>query len=306
MQRGAARLFESRFPRSVPGQTSAVQKKMHNVTRGLPGPGRSWFRPPVKKEAVIFGMGQLGSVFAEGFSRLGFQIVARRRGQPWPKESLDPEVIVVATGEDDLPDVLSRIPQHLQSRVVLLQNELRPDQWQRHLEVEPTVAIIWFEKKGDRPPVVVLESQIAGPLAELIRDCLHANDLSSQVVTGKDALAHALVLKNLYILCLNFAGLSGAKSAGELLGEKRSVFEALFSEVFQMESALFRTARGHISEVLLDQARLHQDLEQAILADPDHGCAGRTAPLRLARTVGHIERLKLFAPTLRALKENVS
>lgn len=251
-------------------------------------------------------MGQLGTVFAEGFSRLGFEIVPIRRGESWPEGCDNPHVIVVATGEDDLPGALSLIPERLQDRIVLLQNELRPDQWQQHLTTEPTVAIIWFEKKADRPPHIVRDSVTSGPLADLVKSCLSAHDLPAQVATGDGALTHALALKNLYILCLNFAGLSGVKTAGELLGEKRAIFEALFSEIFRVESALLQAASGRISEVLLDQAKLHEDLEHAILADPNHGCAGRTASSRLARTLRHARRLGLETPTLRALKENLS
>jgi hypothetical protein len=104
------------------------------------------------------------------------------------------------------------------------------------------------------------------------------------------------VVKNLYILTLNLAGLETRGKAGELLDEHRALFDRLVPELIQLQSALLGPAGNR-----LDAARLIRDLEASILADPAHGCAGRTAPRRLERNLAHARQLGLTLPELERL-----
>jgi hypothetical protein len=51
----------------------------------------------------------------------------------------------------------------------------------------------------------------------------------------------------------------------------------------------------------LDRAGLMSGLLEAITADPQHGCAGRSAPLRLKRALHHADAAGLAIPELRRI-----
>jgi ketopantoate reductase len=269
---------------------------------------------------VVVGLGQLGAVFAEGFLRLGHAVIPVLRGQSLTEkaagcglvargpgkdadgslEGTGPELVLVAVGEDDLGAVLESIPLGWRERVALLQNELRPCLWQPSGLIDPTIAVIWFEKKVGIPLREVRATAVAGPRRELIVAALSRVGVSAVSIGGPspvEELAHELALKNLYILCLNLAGLAGVSDAGALLRSGSEVFLRLFEEVFQLELALDRRAGG----AQLDRARLELELVAAIQADPKHSARGRSAPQRLVRTLRLAREEGLTSPHLEAL-----
>lgn len=259
----------------------------------------------VKRQIIVVGMGQLGALLAEGFSKSGHDVVPVLRGDDLRAtcEAVEPEAVVVATGEDDLQAVLAQLPESVTDRVVLIQNELRPDQWLSH-DLDPTVAVIWFEKKNGKPPTVVLPTVLFGKHAHLLGAALDHLALPHRTVTSEDELAHELVLKNLYILALNLAGLRGPKVASDLLESHRRIFDEVVGELIPLEAALLKTAPP-FAAISLDDGHLRRALEGAILADPQHGCSGRSAPRRLQRTLEQAERVGLETPVLTAIREEI-
>jgi ketopantoate reductase len=241
----------------------------------------------VNPNIVVVGMGQLGEVFARCFLRAGFTTVPVLRSQSIEgRVDEGTRLLLLAVGEADLDQALASVPNELLPQVVLLQNELRPASFSSRYQADskksgPTILVVWFEKKGERPPVVVLPSVLFGPQSELMQQALAKMDLPARRIDGPAELAHELALKNLYILGLNLSGLRGASRAGELL-DAGAPFEALVDELISLEQAGQRAANW---DVELDHQRLRRDLELSIQADPNHGCAGRTAPERLARTL---------------------
>lgn len=163
--------------------------------------------------SVIVGLGQLGGVFAHGLLRQGQRIIPiRREDRIDAIEDADPKLVLIAVGEGDLAGVLPQVPKAWRSRVGLIQNELLPSSWAALGEVQPTVAVVWFEKKAPIAPHVIRSTPIAGPNAELLVRALASLDIAAKVIDER-ALPAALVLKNLYILTANVAGRGAPKGA---------------------------------------------------------------------------------------------
>ncbi len=221
-------------------------------------------------------------------------VPVRRGDSTLTQTSESSEMVLLAVGEDSLQPVLTEVPDALLDRVVLLQNELRPANWLSRYgasRAKPTSCIVWFEKKGDRPPVVVLPSVLYGPCAGIMSEVFAELDLPCRrVLTEKEHL-HQLTLKNLYILGLNFSGLRGAGRAGQLLDDPD--FACLVAELIDLEEA---GLRYHGINEALDRDRLQSDLRDAIVADEDHACAGRSAPARLQRTLSWAGAWKMQLP----------
>ncbi|MCH2108415.1 MAG: hypothetical protein MK135_03740 [Polyangiaceae bacterium] len=267
----------------------------------------------MKEIVITIGLGQLGRLFSEAFLLSGCVVLPVRRQDSiadaahaaralQPSNANRPPIWLVAVGEDDLQDVLKELPPEASGRVLLIQNELRPEQWS-DLQLNPTLAIIWFEKKGKKAPHIVLPSVISGPLAPIVHNALKTLDLDARELPEHDEakLIHELILKNLYILCLNFAGLAGAKTAASLLDAQQGTLKKIFDEVLHLEKAAF--ARTHPTTPIQPNL-LWTDLQKALQADPDHGCAGRSAPRRLERTLDLARALHLQIPQLNLLQQS--
>ncbi|MCB9618911.1 MAG: hypothetical protein H6721_16660 [Sandaracinus sp.] len=243
---------------------------------------------------VVIGLGELGGVFAHGALRTGHRVwPVRRTDDPaaLAREVPNPALVAITVGEDDLDGVLRTLPESWHDAAMLVQNELLPRSWSA-LRSEPTVAVVWFEKKKTTPITPILPTPVAGPRAEVALGAMQALGIPCERV-GDDALVDALVAKNLYILTANLAGLVHGGTVGELWSTHREHAEAVAREVLALQSALL----GRPVDV---EARL-ADLTRAIDADPKHGARGRTAPARLARALRHADELGVDVPTLRAL-----
>jgi len=244
------------------------------------------------KSVVIIGVGQLGGVFAKGLLRAGCRVVPVNRGdslQDVATEIPTPDLTLVAVGEGDLPAILEGLPESWRSRAGLLQNELLPRDWERYGVEEPTVAAVWFEKKAGRPIREILPSVIGGPRADLLCAALREVGVRAEPIVGHRTLVDALVLKNLYILVSNIAGLRAGGTVGELWEAHRSLAVSVGIEVLDLESALLGRA--------LDRDQLLAGLGEAFLADPEHGCCGRSAPKRLNRMITRAREAGVGVPT---------
>lgn len=251
-------------------------------------------------------MGQLGTLFAEGLSRVGRQVIPVRRGERLADACRDaePALILLAVGEDDLSSCLSEVPPKYLDRVALLQNELRPLSFRATLgNLPPTIAIVWFEKREGSPPREVIPTVLYGPRSEILGAALSALHLSHRTVPAVPALCHELALKNLYILGLNLSGLVADGTAGSLLREHSVRFSSLTSDLLLLEQSLLSRTGEPYSEVILDKAVLLSDLERALRAEPDKKCAGRSAPRRLVRTLTLAKSAGLDLVSLKALSQ---
>jgi len=246
---------------------------------------------------VIVGIGELGGVFARGLLRLGHPIVPVTREQRIA-DSLaanpEAELVLVTVGEKELDAVLAEIPEPFRDRVGLVQNELLPQTWQARDVRAPTVYVVWFEKKPGRDVHVVQPSVAFGRSAELLVRALAELGIPARAASGDQGeLLLELVNKNLYILTTNLAGLVTGGTVSDLWQKHQPLAREVASEVLDLQERLAHQE--------LERHVLLERLEQAIAADPEHPCTGRSAEERLARALRHADREGLAVPRLRAI-----
>lgn len=249
----------------------------------------------MKQPVVIIGIGEMGGVFARGFLRLGHPLYPVRRDSGdlamLASQIPAPALVLVAVGEQDLAQVLDAMPDAWRDRLALLQNELLPRDFS-HLP-EPTVISVWFEKKKGQDAKVIIPSPVHGPASGLIADALAEVDIPTHVLASADQLLFQLVVKNLYILTTNIAGLRVGGTVSELWSQHPDLARAVASDVIDIQEAM--TGRE------FDRTRLLEAMAHAFDGDPDHRCMGRSAPARLQRALEHADHYRLEAPTLRAI-----
>jgi len=248
------------------------------------------------KRVVVWGMGEMGSVFARGFLKLGYSVVPLiRQSDPEgiANECPDSELVLIAVGEAGLHPVLGTIPSAWQDRVALLQNELLPGDWQKHRLVNPSVISVWFEKKRGMDSKPLISSPAFGPKAQLLADALATLDIPARVVDTLDEMTYELVRKNVYIVTTNIAGLRTGGTVSELWADHEVFARAVASEVIDIQESLV----GYE----LPRERLIEGMLEAFDGDPDHACTGRSAPARLARAIAQADAAGLDVPVLRSI-----
>ncbi|HID00288.1 MAG TPA: hypothetical protein EYP05_02965, partial [Piscirickettsiaceae bacterium] len=145
---------------------------------------------------VVIGIGELGSVFARGFLKTGHPVYPITRQMDMAAEAQQiptPEAVLVATGEADLHPTLAQVPAAWRDRLILLQNELLPRDWQQHELDNPTVISVWFEKKKGMDSKVVLPSPIWGPHAQTVKAALESLQLPAYIVDSLAEMEYELV-----------------------------------------------------------------------------------------------------------------
>lgn len=233
----------------------------------------------MNRSVVVVGLGEMGSVFARGFLRSGYTVhpVTRDMEMQAVADDLpEPELVLIAVGEADLHEQLMKVPETWKDRLVLLQNELLPRDWQRH-NLEPTVISVWFEKKKGMDSKVIIPSPVFGKHAQLVADALASIDIAATVLADEAALLHELVLKNVYILTTNITGLEVGGNVGQLWDEHKLLAESVALDVIRLQEALTGQA--------LDHQGLIDGMVNAFDGDREHMCMGRSAPVRLQRAL---------------------
>jgi hypothetical protein len=247
-------------------------------------------------EVVVVGLGELGSVFAQGFLRLGHTVVPVLRAtdrMQVARAHPEPRLVLVTVAEADLAPALSALPEGWKHRAGLVQNELLPGVWRAHGIDDPTVAVVWFEKKPGRAAHELLPTVVGGPEAALLAAALERVALGARVAASRAELLRALVEKNVYILTTNIAGLEAAGTVSELWREHRALVQSVANDVIDLQQAL--------TGEQLPRTDLIGALERAIFADPAHASTGRSAPARLARAIASADRHGLAAAELRRI-----
>ncbi|NIR28297.1 MAG: hypothetical protein GWN84_02975 [Gammaproteobacteria bacterium] len=247
---------------------------------------------------VVIGLGEMGGVFARGFLRAGHPVypVTRETAPEAVAAAMpEPAVALVAVAENDLPAALEALPEPWRDRVGLLQNELLPRQWEP-FGLDPTVAVVWFEKKPGQDVKVIIPTPVFGPAAEAVAEALKAVAIPARTLRDEGELLFELVRKNVYILTSNIAGLRVGGTVSELWARHRDLAQQVAGEVLDIQEWL--TAKR------LPRERLVEAMVEAFRADPEHKCTGRSAPGRLARALHHAGAAGLAVPTLRALEKD--
>jgi ketopantoate reductase len=251
----------------------------------------------MSESAVVVGLGQMGGIFAHGLLRCGRTVHPIIRSSDPASVAHDvpePAIALVAVAEADLDPVLANVPDAWRHRLALLQNELLPIDWERHGVDDPTIAIVWFEKKKEKPLHVVLPTLVAGPRASVLADALEALAIPVKRIE-REALLFELVRKNLYILTANIAGLEVGGTVHELWEHHRDLAKDVASEVVALQA--FRAGEA------LPHEQLVAAMAEAFEGDPEHACTGRSAPARLARALEHAREAGISVPTLARIAE---
>ena len=254
----------------------------------------------MKAPMVMIGVGEMGGVFARGLLRLGHLLYPLTRGMDLRQSVADfpaPEAVLVTVGENDLAPVLADVPAMWRDRLVLLQNELLPRDWQAAGIDAPTVISVWFEKKPGQDFKVIIPSPVHGPHAALIVDALAALAVPCRQVND-DELLFELVRKNVYILTSNIAGLEAGGTVSDLWERHEALARQVANEVMDIQFWLVGRE--------LNREALIQGMLEAFSGDPEHNCMGRSAPGRLARAVAYADEAGLAVPKLRQLASRLS
>lgn len=254
----------------------------------------------MKSPVVLVGIGEMGSVFARGLLRSGHPVypVIRDTDMAATAQLLpSPELVLVAVAENDLHAVLEQVPAAWHTRLALLQNELLPGDWQHYGYTRPTVISVWFEKKKGQDVKVLIPSPVFGPGAELLQTSLGSLDIPARQLASEDELLFELVVKNVYIVTTNCAGLVTGGTVSALWADHREFAEAVAREVIQIQETL--TGQTFQADELIAA------MLKAFAGDPDHGCMGRSAPARLARALQQADKAGLAVPRLREIAAGV-
>lgn len=253
----------------------------------------------MKDPIIVIGLGELGSVFARGFLRLGYPVqgVSRDMDSSLIAQTVpNPAAVLIAVGEADIQQTLATLPQQWKDKVILLQNELLPRDWLAAEIKEPTVISVWFEKKKGMDSKVVLPSPIFGANSKLVFDALAQVDLPSFILDSEEELTYELVRKNLYILTTNIAGLEVGGNVEALANQHKEVMHAVANDVLDIQDWLTKSTN--------ERTRLMDGLLEAINGDLEHGCMGRSAPARLTRAIGFADKAGLEISKMRAIAKN--
>ncbi|HUN00175.1 MAG TPA: hypothetical protein PLI96_06805 [Halothiobacillus sp.] len=245
---------------------------------------------------ILVGVGEIGQVLAAGFLKTGHPVIPVTRAQSLSdvlSESPHAGALILAVAEKDLPALLPRIPASWHSRLVLLQNELLPRDWQDTGVINPTVISIWFEKKPGTPVKALMPSPVWGAQAKRLQVALQAVGLTTRIVPNLAAMQHELVLKNVYILTTNIAGLTVGGDVQTLWQRHEPLARAIADEVITLQEKLI--------DAPLDRSALIAGMLEGFAGDPTHRCMGRTAQARLQRALNLAHQHGLNLPQLTAI-----
>ncbi len=250
----------------------------------------------MRKPIVIIGIGEMAGVFARGFLRTGYPIYPITRAMDMQAEANtipEPEFVLVGVAEKDLHPTLEQIPAQWHNKLVLLQNELLPRDWQTYSFTTPTVISVWFEKKKGQDAKVLISSPAFGPHAEALKNALGSLDIPCRVAASANEMEYELVRKNVYIVTTNIAGLQTGGTVSELWRNHEELAFDVANDVMDIQSTLVNSE--------LPRERLVEGMLEAFEGDPEHKCMGRSAPARLQRALQQADQAHLEVTTLRKI-----
>ncbi len=252
----------------------------------------------MKAPIVIIGIGELGSEFARGFLRCGYPVYPVTRQMDIAdacQQIPTPTLVLITVQENKLHTVLEQLPDAWRDKVGLLQNELLPRDWQRHNLINPTVAVVWFEKKPDIALTNILYTPVYGPHAVLMSQALEAIKVPIRLLEDEDTLLYELLRKSLYILTVNICGLSCNCTVGNLWHQHQALARNVANEVISILEWLTATK--------ISTNRLISGMVEGIEDCPNRNCLGRSAPARLQRILAYAQEAGIETPKLKEINK---
>jgi hypothetical protein len=251
----------------------------------------------MKNPVCLIGVGEIGGVFARGALKAGYPVYPIVRGMDAveiEKQIAHPEAVVVSVGEKDLQACLKDMPASWKNKLILVQNELLPADWENH-HLHPTVISIWFEKKRPHDYKVIIPSPVFGHHASFVHAVLATMGIPCHILNNNDELVLELVAKNLYILTINIAGLAVGGTVGELWHAHQPLAKNITNDILDIQFKLIGKE--------LNREKLMLRMVEAFNGDLQHKCLGRTALERLERAIRQADKEKCSAKTLREIYE---
>lgn len=248
------------------------------------------------RQLALIGVGEMGGVFARGFLRNGYTVIPVTRNESMEQVSEaypDINAVLVAVAEKDLHPVLEQVPAVWRDRLILLQNELLPHDWLQHELHNPTVISVWFEKKKGQDAKVIVPSPAYGPHAQLLYDALNLLEIPVRILPDQQELLEELVLKNLYIVTTNVAGLKVGGTVGELWQNHRELATSVANDVLAIQESL--------TGKTFDHEKLISGMLHCFNGDLEHKCMGRSAPARLQRALEQADAASIEVSTLKSI-----
>lgn len=255
----------------------------------------------MKKPIIIVGVGEMGSVFARGFLKAGYSVIPVNRHddlQLVSEQTPEPELVLIAVAEKELPAVLDQLPASWIQQIVLLQNELLPDDWRQKGLQNPTVISVWFEKKPGMDFKVLIPSPVNGSKAQVIQQALGTLNIPVQIINSASDMLFELVRKNMYILTTNICGLQTGGNVHQLWQDNSILMNRVFDDVLLIQE--------HLSAESFDRDHLLNAVLSAFEGDPLHQCMGRSAPARLQRALEVAQLAGLETPALQNLAASLN
>ena len=254
----------------------------------------------MKQPIVIIGIGELASIFARGFLHSGHPVYPIVRGMDLEQESQripSPKLVLVMVQENNLDSLLKTLPKVWKDKVGLVQNELLPRDWRIHQIDNPTVTVVWFEKKKNLELINILQSPTLGPNASIISNALQAVDIPAPILESEQELLYELVRKTVYILTVNIAGLINNCTVGELWEQHQLLAIEIAEDVILIQESLIGTQLPH--------KKLINGMVEAIRDCPHRYCQGRSALARLQRALSYAEDRQLIVPKLLEIAKSI-
>ena len=247
----------------------------------------------MKAPIIIIGIGELGGEFARGFLRCDhpvFPVTRTINMAELSQQIPSPALVLIAVQESELQKTLEQLPDNWRDKVGLLQNELLPRDWQPYRLVNPTITVVWFEKKPGMALSNILYSPSYGSQALLITEALQAIKIPTRILNNEDELLFQLVRKSLYIYTVNICGLHSNYTVGDLWHHHQSLALEVAEEILSIQEWL--TGKKLPKNDLI--AAMVEGIEDC----PDRYCLGRSALSRLQRVLDYAKKAGIKAPKL--------
>lgn len=244
-------------------------------------------------DLVVYGVGQLGQLFAGGALRLGLRAVpiARDTDRSAVFASVPPHTpILLSVPEDALEGAVRDVPAERHSDVLLVQNELFPQRWRALGLDAPTVLVVWLSKKKARPVEVARPTFAYGRHARLAARIHDELELPARVLDEEEELHQELVSKFAFILTINALGVVENLPLGQWLAKDRARVLALVDEARLLgEAHLGATVAAEYTELAV---------LEAMAALKDYPAKGRTAEARVVRAARDAAAFGLHLPAV--------
>ena len=142
---------------------------------------------------------------------------------------------------------------------------------------------------------MLISSPAHGPKAQILTESLALIDIPAHTVANEDELLFELVLKNLYILTTNIAGLAiePGSNVDDLRNNHIDLMRKVSADVLKLQESL--------TGKIFSESALEKGMIKAFEGDLEHGCMGRSASARLNRALVLANEYNLETPTLKQI-----